>query len=342
MQKMKYHWMRKALLTFIAIGLWAWQGTSAQTVSAIAEVDSSMIFIGGQIDLRLQVSQPKDFPVSFPLFTDTITGAVEIVKAGKIDTLSTDNNRLVLQQTLRITSFDSGLHYIPPIVFEEASARLGQQVATNHLSLMVINPFEEVDPQKGIMDIKKPMQTPFLFAELYKYLPWVLGLLLLSGIITLLALKFLGRNVPIKLFVKETPVIPAHERALKELERIKSEKLWQSNRVKLYYSEVTDTLRHYIEERYQIHAMEQTSDEILRSFKTVDIEKKCLENLEQVLTTADLVKFAKYEPLPDANDLSMINAYFFVNQTKIEELKSLDEEKEALLEKERNETTSND
>lgn len=324
----------KTRVMLLVFGMLSLATTKAQNVSVSAEMDSTMIFIGGQIDLRLQMSQPADMQLDFPLMTDTITANVEIVKAGNIDTLNTENQRLLLQQTYTITSFDSGLHYIPPIVFEEAAKKLGHTLQTNNMSLMVVNPFSEVDPQKGITDIKMPRETPFLFAELVKYWPWLLGLILFSGIVTLVAMKYFGRKIPIKIFNKEVPKLPPHETALKELDKLKEEKLWQRDMVKTYYSRLTDTLRRYIEERFEINAMEQTTDETTLALKNIDdVDKKSLNNLNDILSTADLVKFAKHEPLPDENDLSMINAYFFINQTKVDEVKSLEEEKEAMLKK---------
>lgn len=80
-------------------------------------------------------------------------------------------------------------------------------------------------------------------------------------------------------------------------------------------------MRTYIENRFGIHAMEQTTGEIIASFNTRGdlIQEKTLGYLQQILPTADLVKFAKYQPLPDDHNLTLINAYFFVNETKIEE-----------------------
>ncbi len=333
--KLTFFNMKYRLLLAI-IGLTAFiQSNNAQNVTVSAEMDSTLIFIGGQIDLRLQMSQPADIQVDFPLLTDTIIKEIEIVKASRLDTLSRENQRLLIQQTYTITSFDSGLHYIPPIVFEEASKKLGQKIETNHLSLMVVNPFEEVDPQKGITDIKMPLNTPFHLSELLKYWPWLLGVIILAGIITLVVMKLTGKKVSANIFKKEEPQLPPHEIAIQELDKIKEEKLWQRHLEKAYYSRVTDTLRRYIEDRYEFSTMEQTSDEILESFKGIeDIDKKSLENLKTILTTADLVKFAKHEPLPDENDLNMINAYFFINQTKRVEIKSLEEEKEAMMQAE--------
>ena len=325
----------QGVLLFLSFLILPFNGVNAQEVSVNAQLDSTVIYIGGQIDLKVEVSQPENLNVVFPLLTDTITKNIEIVKVGPVDSIAQDNNRLLLQQTYRITSFDSGLHYIPPIRFELANAQLTHPIETEAMALMVVNPFEEVDPQKGITEIKSPLNTPFHLSELYRYWPYLVGLIVLGLIVAFIVFKYFNREVIIPLLKKEKPKTPPHMAALNRLDHIREEKLWQRDLVKRYYSDVTDTLRHYIEERFMIRAMEQTTDEIMDAFQSIDLrEVKSIDNLKQILQTADLVKFAKYEPLPDENDLSMINAYFFVNQTKQEIIKSLEEEKEDMLKKE--------
>ena len=124
-------------------------------------------------------------------------------------------------------------------------------------------------------------------------------------------------------FKKEEPKLPPHEQAIKELDEIKQQKLWQQGRSKEYYTLITDTLRKYIEERFGINAMEMTSGEILELIRKNSEAQSVYDNLRQILQLADFVKFAKMNPLPDENDLSMMNAYLFVNQTKEEEMVEL-------------------
>ena len=62
-----------------------------------------------------------------------------------------------------------------------------------------------------------------------------------------------------------------------------------------------------------------------------------IENLKQILQLADFVKFAKYQPLPDENELSLMNSYLFVNQTKEEEKLVIPEENKENEENEENE-----
>ena len=312
----------------------------AQEVSVDAKLDSTLMFIGGQMNLTFEVNQPKNIKVKFPLFTDTISKYVEIVDAGNIDTLNVANNRLQLQQVYRITSFDSGVHLIPPMEFEIAD-EMATRLATRPIALKVVNPFDNVDPQKGVFDIKKPINTPFHLSELKPYLVYILGFIILIGAIIFYLIWRFNRKLILPLLGKEKVIEPPHVIALRELERIKEEKLWQKDQLKRFYSELTEVLRQYLESRFNINALEQTTDEIIESISGIDeIEIKNRENLSNLLQLADLVKFAKFKPLIDENDLSMINAIFFVNQTKFEEPKSLEEEKKAMKEKKNEEGQS--
>ena len=121
-------------------------------------------------------------------------------------------------------------------------------------------------------------------------------------------------------FKKPEPKLPPHEQAIKELDEIKQQKLWQQGRSKEYYTLITETLRRYIVDRFDINAMEMTSGEILDIIRKQHEADSVYENLKQILNLSDFVKFAKMNPLPDENDLSMVNAYLFINQTKIEEV----------------------
>jgi len=116
---------------------------------------------------------------------------------------------------------------------------------------------------------------------------------------------------------------------MKELDEIKQQKLWQQGRNKEYYTLLTDTLRKYMVNRFGINAMEMTSGEILELIRLESEANSSYNSLKQILELADFVKFAKLHPLPDENELSLMNAYLFVNQTKVVEVASPEESKES-------------
>ena len=113
------------------------------------------------------------------------------------------------------------------------------------------------------------------------------------------------------------PKLPPHVIALQELDKLKTEQLWQQDKVKDYYTRLTDIVRVYIEDRFSVPAMEQTTFEILSEFKRngSQLDTKTYNELQEILEVADFVKFAKLTPLPDVNQNMMTFAYLFVNET---------------------------
>lgn len=297
------------------------QQLKAQQVTVKASIDSTNILIGDQIKLILEIEKPKNMDVQFPLIPDTLGAGIEVVQRLPVDTLKLENKeRETLSQSYFITSFDSGVHQIPSFYFKLKFDRMLDSVATKALSFQVFT--MKIDTTKGPVDIKPPYSAPVSLKEVT---PYILGIILIAAILFFIFyyIKWKKKNVP--LFRKpEKPLEPAHIIALRELDRIKAQKLWQSEKIKQYYSEVADTVRAYIENRFDIPAMEQTSAETIGVFKQNKelIDGTSLDQIQHILSLADLVKFAKYAPLPDDNNLTLMNAYFFVNQTKKAEVKA--------------------
>ncbi len=297
------------------------QQLKAQQVTVKASIDSTNILIGDQMKLILEIEKPKNMDIQFPLLPDTLGTGIEVVQRLPIDTLQLDNkDREKLSQSYFITSFDSGVHQIPPFFFKLKFDRMLDSVATKALSFQVFT--MKIDTTKGPVDIKPPYSAPVSLKEVT---PYILGIILIAAILFFIFyyIKWKKKNVP--LFRKpEKPLEPAHIIALRELDRIKAQKLWQQEKIKQYYSEVADTVRAYIENRFDIPAMEQTSAETISVFKQNKelIDGTSLDQVQHILSLADLVKFAKYAPLPDDNNLTLMNAYFFVNQTKKVEVKA--------------------
>lgn len=307
---------------------------NAQRIKATAKLDSTNILLGDQIKLFLEIDHPKNVQVEFPQVPDTINSLIEVLGRSKIDTFELEDENFQKQiQSYIITSFDSGSYRIPPYWFKVNVDGTIDSVPSNGVSLNVFT--MQIDTTKGPADIKMPYGAPLTLKEVT---PYILGVILIGAIIFLIlySIKRKKKNKP--LFTRPAkPKEPAHVVAIRELDRIKSEKIWQKGKTKQYYSEVTDALRFYIEDRFDIRAMEQTSDETLDAFSLRKnlISEKCYSNLSQILKLADLVKFAKYTPLSDDDNLSLVNAYFFVNQTRKEEVKKQEELKKELEEKDK-------
>lgn len=288
-------------------------------------IDSAAILIGEQTVLHLTVTADQDRPVQVIIPNDTLMAGVELLNLSKADSTQIENNRLVIKQDLLITSFDSALYLLPPLkVIDGVDTVYSNQVALKVSTL----PVNAENPEE-YFDIKQVWKPPFVWAD---YLPILLGILL---VLLLAAAAWYGwkrwkEQKSLIPFKKEEPKLPPHERAIKELDAIREQKLWQQGLNKAYYTQITETLRRYIDGRFGINAMEMTSGEILDLIRQNDEAKPLYESLSQILSLADFVKFAKMNPLPDENDLSLANAYRFVEQTKPveEEAKPVEESTE--------------
>lgn len=293
--------------------------TSAQNVRTHAEMDSTIIFIGGQVGLDVVAIFPKDADFHFlPLEGDSLSKEVEIVERFMPDS-TVEADMLLIHQRYIIQSFDSGLHYIPlkPLVKLPDNTTVDVEIP----ALNVLNPFNiEIDVQSQIAkitDIRNAMDAPWTFNELLELWPWFLGALVIVAL-AVLGYWYYKKNKLKVSGVPEKPkkVEPCHVTALDNLEALKTKELWQHSHVKEYYSELTEILRIYISERYSINAMESTTDEIMTDLKSIpNIDMSDTTRMQNILELADFAKFAKMEPLPDENDGAMKQAVEFVNNT---------------------------
>lgn len=302
---------------------------NAQEIKVQSKLDTSSIIIGQQTKLDLivnyRVDNGKNIRVQFPEFNDTIRKEIEILSQSKIDSVFNKNDiyDLTLKRSYLITSFDSGYWAIPPFRFNVNEDTNG--LYTEPLLLQVQS--VAVDTTQAIKDIKPVFITEYSFLDWIKDNMIFVYIILAIIVVVILVIYFSrrwSRRKPVVVEI-EKPKIPAHIIALDKLEKLRAESLWQNGKVKQYYSLLTDVVREYIENRYDIQALEQTTDEIIYGFRNVAVDDESMRKLKQLLKLSDLVKFAKENPLPNENEQSLTNAFDFVNGTKKEEeLKSED------------------
>lgn len=292
-------------LLFVIIGL----NGIGQTIKA----DSSRFPIGSQLKLTIEIPFNNGEQVKWPQFKDTLSKSIEILSKSGIDTIAIEGtNKKNLRQVLNITSFDTGFIVIPPLNFK--INRQGSSpviVATEPLLLQVDKP--KINPAADIKDIKPIYKAPITFKEL---VPWI-ALALAIGLITYFVLFFLKRR-------RKQPTIqpvqriktPSWEIALKKLDLLKSEQLWQKGNIKEYYTQLTDILREYFELRYNVSASEMTSTEIQEAILPHVNDENVMIPLRNVLFLADMAKFAKAQPGTYENEQSILYGIEIVNSTR--------------------------
>lgn len=315
--------MKKILIILLSIITPAIYTNLKAQIAVSASIDSVQMFIGEQAKLTIQALQPQDHTLQFPIFSDSITSNLELVSTLKPDTVLLENSMLQVTNTYIVTSFDSALVYHPG--FE---IKAGDNIyLTNPISIKIVDmPIDTT--QQAITDIKDIYQPPIDWMFYLTIAGYTILAVLIIALIIYLLNKYLKSRNTNQSEPQPEPIDPrkAHEIAYDELEALRQKQLWQSQQFKTYYTELTEILRRYISNRYAIDAMEQTSDDILSEFrrnKELKDKKAEIKLLNDVLQLADLVKFAKWQPLPDECERSFNQVTQFIDQTKEVEISHL-------------------
>ena len=305
--------MKKRLLVVLVYSICLLLPAMAQ-VTVEASIDSLELLIGEQAHITLEVSLDADKRLQLPFYPDTLVRGVEVLDVAKPDTQYLNNNkRMLIKEVYTITSFDSALYYLPPMEVQVED----DIYKSNPLALKVFTmPVDTLHPERffGPKDVMKP---DFMWADWYGIIAcivlWAPAVFLLLYLI-----KRFRDNKPIIRKVKVEPKLPPHQEAMQEIDRIRNEKVWQHGLQKEYYTQLTDTLRTYIERRFGFKALEMTSDQIIECLESIH-DAEAMRELRSLLQTADLVKFAKFIPMMNENDANLLNAVNFINETREEE-----------------------
>jgi len=170
-----------------------------------------------------------------------------------------------------------------------------------------------VNADEEIKDVKEPLEINLS--------PWII-VLIVAGVLLLALLGYYlysrYQKKKANIIPEEKPIyIPAYNIALEALQSLEGRKLWQKGEIKEYHSEITEIIRRYIEADFNIPAMEITSGELMISLSEVITEdKEILDSANRFFENADMVKFAKFNPMPKVNEEMMRQAYDFVKKVK--------------------------
>lgn len=292
-------------------------GFSATAQNPDAVINRKEILIGEQAIITLSYSQEKLDPafVEFPHVGDTLLDKVEVVRKSGIDTLETGYAvpTMRLEQKLYITSFDTGYYAIRPFEFKVNG--VSHQTPAFLLTVKTI----EVDTTAGIMADRGIYAVDVDFMD-YLRVYWKYPTIALAIIVLILVLIYFIRKYREnkRKLPPPPPVVPprpAHEIALESLQRINEEKIFKRGKIKEYHTTITNTLREYIQGRYQISAHELTTRQIMSALRYTGIDEKSKVKLRTILFRADMVKFAKDTP-DEAENISSVNdAIAFVQNT---------------------------
>jgi len=292
--------------------------SAGQDVKITSSFDSARIFIGDQIRYTITAEKPAGIKLRLPVFKDTISKNIEIISGPKIDSVTDKNGRTRIIHKYLVTSFDSGRYQVKP-VFGEVKSESGIKRFFSDYSLLEVNRVKIAprDTTAKIFDIIAPYRAPVTLGEI---LPWILLVLLVVAVAWAIMRYIRNHRKSEGTAEIYVPADPAHVIAFRELEVLKNEELWQKGETKRYYTRLTEILRQYLENRFKVYSLELTTAETLEALVKTGFKKDgAFNDLKSVLTGADLVKFAKYNPVADENESHFQNSWKFVQVTKEDE-----------------------
>lgn len=309
--------MRKLLVLTLILSAVTARAQNIPVVTAHIEPDS--IQIGDRFDLVIDVEKDLVQVVEFPEF-HAKDDKIELAEEMPVDTLERDGRHLKLRKRYRMAAFEEGKYNLGVARVLFADKNIVDTLRSRDSLYLEVTTFQIDSTSQSIYDLKAQQNLPFRMAEIGGYLKWLAALVVLLLIGAYFLKRYLAaRGKRFGDLFKPAPPQPPHVVAIRALESLHNQKLWQNNRHKQYYSAVTDILRTYIAARWGVSAMEMTSDEILDATRSLELPDKAAMDLVTILRHADLVKFAKDTPEGEQNEADYLKAYYFVEETKIAE-----------------------
>ena len=291
-------------------------GLKAQQVEVDGKVESTDVQVGKPFTLDLSLKVPYGWFVEWNDFaTDTLSEQLDIIKRSEVERTADADSNVIVKQQLTLMTFDTGQVQVPPIALKYARSfddpnRLNAYTDPIRLYSTTMT----VDTTLAYKPIVEPIAAPVKFKEVF---PWILGALLL--VLLVFGIWYWRKHRKPKVDadgnIVRGPVIPPYDKAVGDLENLRQQKLWQSGKVKEYFSSLTDIAREYIEGQFGVNAVEMTTDDILEEVKPLHFSPETYNKLKDTMEVADLVKFAKYSSSNLESENAMNSMTEFVNES---------------------------
>ncbi len=301
----------------------------AQVTFLRGRTDVDTIVVGQPFDYQLSLTIPKDYFVEWKQFGDTLSKSIDVINIEDVKTTAINNSdNVIMTQNLTLTSFDTGYVYVPEIAITYSKSlqdSIRYTLRTDEKELYVTT--VAVDTTEAFRPIKGVMRQGLTAKEVF---PWIAIVIIIAGVVYLIIyLKKHKKTKDVVVEEKKKPTIPAIITARAKLAEMKDNEVWNTPQTKDYYTDLTDIAREYLEGQFEIDAIEMTTDEIMEAVNRLDLNNLTKSKLQDTLTTADLVKFAKANPSAEQNKQSFSDINNFVEDSYIyfqEEEKKKEEE----------------
>ncbi len=296
-----------------------------ETVKSRLTVASGIHHIGDPIKVTLEIQAQPGIRVNPPeLATDGIA-PFELVSPKTVQREWHFNGT---RQTIQwqLTAWKVGRFTLPGQAFSYTDRQKNRytkrspQLTIAVTSVLPVRQSREELLKLPLRGIKKPLPFPPQLV----YLWWLLILLaIVAAVYGIIRYVRQRRAQPeptpvVEPKIYESPV----QMALRRLTVLENSGLVQNREFKQFYSELSEIARQYIEARYQIRALEMTTEEFLALItgNTGHLKLEHQFMMKEFLHSADLVKFAKHTPLPENAQQDLMRIRQLVLETQVEPL----------------------
>ena len=281
----------------------------SQDFKARVSSDTTNYVVGDYINLKYTVTYENGIKYQIPSIKDSIPD-LTYIKELPVKNYDKDS-QLIEEHTFVFSKYDSAGVVVPSIRFDYTD-KSGQTKSayTNELALTVKT--VEVNMNEEIQDVKSPIRIP---------LDWIFILLIVLVVLILLAAgyftyRYYTKKKAEKLGIKPVIKVSPYQEALTSLRSLEEQKLWQQGKVKEYHTEITQIIRKYFEARFRFNALEMPSSDILKYLLNTKEGNRIYDEVNRFFSNADMVKFAKFQPMPSVNEEMMKQSYRIVEATK--------------------------
>ena len=264
--------------------------------------DTNQVFIGDVINVNIQVHSTEQ--ILWPDIEEVIS-TLEIQNSSSIDS-SVVKSRNMYSQDIALQQFDTGNYVLPQLPFLNLK---GDTFYSDSLifSFLAV----PLDTTNAIFDIKAPKKVPFNLAEAKPYIYSIVGLILLCLLYYFIYQRIIKRERSIE---EPVELIPCEIEAINALKELESQSLCKNGLVKDHYVQLTTILRRYFDREYEIDTLESTTDETIEALTKLKLDAKLVDDISNLLTQADYVKFAKSKPDTKTNNAFMSKSYSIVEE----------------------------
>lgn len=275
-------------------------------VNLYTSIDTTRGFIGDVFHYQLEVDHPEGYTVHFP---DSVTSLGDF----SVRDISKEAKRTSSRITYALAVYDTGSYVIPSVGVTVNPPEAVADSLRFQSSQIPINILSLVPPDaKDLKDLKPLMAIP-------SRLPWLLALGSLAAVVLGVVVwrKVRGGKESVSEITPEERRRAAHEVAFRRLAEIRAANYPDQGAFKQHFSEISETIRQYFEDRYFIPALEMTTIEVMRALPVQRLSDETSRLISTLLQQSDLVKFAKYLPNQQEAQKVLDDAFRIVDDTRL-------------------------